>query len=65
MGTLSDRIVMTIIVVTAVVGLAGYLVTVMITEWSDWYVRNVLPILVGVFFVAIVFAVWEGLDLLD
>lgn len=65
MGVLSDRIVMTIIVVTAAAGLGGYLVTVLITEWSDWYVQNVLPILAGVFLVAIVLAVWGGLDLMD
>lgn len=65
MSTFSDRLVMTVIVVTAVLGLVGHVVTSIVTQWSDWYVHNVLPILAAVFVVALVIAVWEGLDLMD
>lgn len=65
MGVLSDRIMMTIMVVTGVAGLVGYVLTVAITELSSWYVRNVLPFLAAIFFVALLLVVWEGLDLMD
>lgn len=65
MGALSDRIVLTIITVTAIVAFGGYLVTVLMTTWSDWYLQNVLPVIAAVALVVVVFAVWEGFGLMD
>lgn len=58
---------MTVIVVTAVVGLGGYWITLVAAEpdMSSWFIRYALPAIVGVGFLVIVAVIWEGLDLMD
>lgn len=65
MSDLSDRALMTVIVTTGVLGLAGWIVAAGVyrpPEWVPWYA---FPALYGLFVLVVIAVVWEGLSLMD
>jgi len=65
MGDRSDRAIMTLIVMTGVLGLAGWFVAAGVyrpPEWVPWFA---FPALYAAFVVVVAFLVWEGLDAMD
>lgn len=65
MSLLGDRILMTIVVVTALAGLLGYWLTLGVPQLSRWYTQYALPLVLVVALLVVVVVVWEGLDLMD
>lgn len=65
MSDLSDRILFSLMAGSAVAGLLGYSLTLVVAGVPDWFARVVLPGLVVVFLLAALVAIWVELDLLD
>lgn len=65
MSKLGDRMVMTLIAGTAVLGLLGYVLTVLVYEPPQWLPWFMIPAVFAVLVVAVFVVIWEGLDLMD
>lgn len=65
MGTLSDRISMTVIVVSGLTGFLALLIAFFVPYESGWWNQPALVALVGIVYLVVVAAVWEGLDVMD
>lgn len=65
MSKLGDRMVMTLIIATAVLGLLGYVLTILVYEPPEWLPWFLLPGVFGVFVIVLLLLIWEGLDVMD
>lgn len=65
MGELSDRILFSIMAGSAVAGLVGYALTLVVAGVPRWFTRFVLPGLVAVFFLAVLLVIWLEFGRLD
>lgn len=65
MSTLSDRALMTIIVVTGVAGLVGFWAGIGSGVRPGWFTAYTLPIIGAVGLVVLVAIVWVGLSRMD
>lgn len=65
MGELSDRILFSLMAGSAVAGLVGYSLTLVVAGVPRWFTRFVLPGLVAVFLLAALVVIWLEFGLLD
>lgn len=65
MSRLGDRMVMTLIAGTAVLGLIGWIIAVLVRRPPEWLPWFLIPGVFAVFVIVVLFVIWEGLDVMD